>query len=144
MYTKHKGREGIQVGDIARPDEMVHFHIDAFENEVKCNKYDKEFDRGYIDATPPPFYEEDKDKVFADDIQLNDEISLLKSMASSSFDGFSRGQGKAIIVKRASTKYIPMKRRTTEFMSKPMDRIPDSARSQQSKRSMLSSRATSD
>ena len=44
IYNEHKERSGVPKSEIARPETMAHFHIEAFGDEIECNRYEESED----------------------------------------------------------------------------------------------------
>ncbi len=41
IYADHKERQGVRKDDIMKPETMAHFHIEAFGDEIECNRYEE-------------------------------------------------------------------------------------------------------
>ena len=39
MYNDTKAGQGVQERDVIKPEMMSHFHIEAFGDQIECNRY---------------------------------------------------------------------------------------------------------
>ena len=39
LYNEQKDRKGVNQGDVIKPETMTHFHIEAFGDNIECNRY---------------------------------------------------------------------------------------------------------
>lgn len=40
IYEESKERSGVITDHIIKPDTMAHFHIEAFGDQIECNRYE--------------------------------------------------------------------------------------------------------
>ena len=40
MYKENKERDGVHARDVIKPETLAHFHIEAFGDNIECNRYE--------------------------------------------------------------------------------------------------------